>query len=332
MEHAGRAFAVLLVTSGAMADSVAALAFAHVGAPGDRIGAALVAGTPLASGSTQTLWVGIALASSGCLYAVGVLRLWRATTLGRGIHVLDCVAFAAGWVALAVAMMGPLDAWAAHSFAAHMLQHELLMLVAAPLLVLGRPLAAWTWALSGGGRRRARALIAIKPWRRAWRFVTQPLGATLVQLVALFVWHLPALFDLAGTHASLHALQHASFLATALCFWWATTTPLRRRPDAPDNRAGVSLACLFVTMIATGALGALLTFAPTPWYREYGGVALPWAASALEDQQLGGLLMWVPGGAVYLVVGLLHAWQLLSRTPEPSRRMPMTATSAPAVR
>lgn len=254
--------------------------------------------------------IAAALAFTAVVYGAGLSRLWRASAPGRGIRVPEVVAFGAGWALLALALLGPLDTWAGRSFAAHMVQHEVLMLLAAPLLVRGRPLAVWAWALSPAMRRRAGRLFASPAWQRAWRTFTRPLGATMLQLTGLFAWHVPAWFDLAVTHAGVHALQHASFLVAALCFWWALRAPVSGRIGATDAAAGVALACLFVTMLATGALVALLTFAPTPWYRAYAG-----AASALADQQLGGLLMWVPGGTVYLVAGLWRAWRLLAHEP-----------------
>lgn len=259
-------------------------------------------------------WIVAALVATGALYGFGVYRLWRAAAPLHGLRMADVLSFAAGWAVLACALLGPLDAWAAHSFSAHMLQHEALMLAAAPLLVRGRPLAAWAWAMSRNGRVRARRIFATRAWHGVWRGFTRPLGATTLQLVVLFVWHVPAVFDDAAAHAGLHALQHLSFLAAALCFWWSTRPPLLAYPAARAT-TGPAIAALFITMIITGALGALLTFAPAPWYHAYGGVALPWAGSALEDQQLAGLLMWVPGGAIYFVCGLLHAWRLLARTP-----------------
>jgi putative membrane protein len=276
-------------------------------------------------------WIVAFLVLTIALYAVGVLRVWRASGRGRGLHGRDVVAFALGCAALAVALLGPLDGWAAHSFAAHMLQHEALMLVAAPLLVCGRPLAAWLWALSRHGRRRARSIIAIPAWQLAWRWITRPLGATVTQLTVLFVWHVPVVFNHANAHPGVHTLQHLSFLASALCFWWAARAWSNGSPGPNGAATGAAIACIFVTMIATGALGALLTFAPAPWYHGYGGVALPWASSALEDQQLGGLLMWVPGGAVYFVAGLRRAWRLLVRVPA-AQRLPSVRSTAEGVR
>ena len=225
--------------------------------------------------------------------------------------------FCGGSCALAFALLGPLDAWAAHSFSAHMLQHQALMLIAAPLLVAGRPLAVWTWSLRAGDRHRVRAIIASPAWRATWWAMTGLTGATIAQLAALLLWHVPRFFDYAATHAAVHALQHTSFLASALCFWWAVRVPGRGRAEGASANSGVAIACLFLTMLGTGALGALLTFAPAPWYHGYAGEGPRFAASALEDQQLGGLLMWVPGSVAYLIAGLTHAWRLLARQPAP---------------
>lgn len=273
------------------------------GAPVSAAAEAFGSSTPYAS------WAVAALGLAAALYGLGLWRLWRASAPGRGVGALTVVAFCSGWWTLALALLGPLDRWAAQSFAAHMLQHQALMLVAAPLLVLGRPLAVCTWALSSSGKARVRSVVSAAAWRRAWHWATRVPAATLLQLVALFAWHAPATFSYTTTHPGVHVLQHASLLATALCFWWALQAPVRPRTKA----AGLRIACLLATMLASGALGALLTFAPAPWYRVYAEVALPWASSALEDQQLGGLLMWVPGGAVYLGAALLHASRLLAR-------------------
>ena len=263
-------------------------------------------------------WIVAALLVSGLAYVGGLARLWRATAPGRGIRLLEACAFAGGWLALALALLGPLDRWTERSFAAHMLQHEILMLVAAPLLVIGRPLAAWTWALprrTHGGVRRALASGAVT---NVWRTLTRPLGATVGQLAVLFVLHVPLLFDYAATHAGAHAAQHALFLASALCFWWATRGGGAHARGTREPGVAVSLACLFVTMLGTGALGALLTFASTPWYPIYSPFVLPWSGDAIADQQLGGLLMWIPGGTVYLVAALARARELLVRNPASS--------------
>jgi putative membrane protein len=250
-------------------------------------------------------WVGVLLAISGIAYAVGLARLWARAAPGHGIARRGATAFGAGWLTLVVALAPPLDSWAARSFAAHMLQHEALMLVAAPLLVAGRPLAVFAWAFPRTVRPRLATLTHASMVRAMWGAITGIGGATVLQLAALFAWHVPRFFDVAATHRGWHALQHATFLATALAFWWAVRTA------SSDGARARAVVALFATMLATGALGALLTFATTPWYATLG--APPFGGSALDDQQLGGLLMWVPGGTAFLVAALALARRLLQR-------------------
>jgi len=313
---------MLRVTTIVASVTFATSASAHgpgVGAvgPGDRLGDL---------GAAGEAWIVAALGVAAIAYVAGLSRLWRASARGRGISRREAGAFAAGWLVLAFALLGPLDAWSARSFAVHMTQHEALMLIAAPLLVRGRPLAVWSWTLAADWRAATHALLTRSAWRYVWRTFTRPLGATALQLGVLFAWHLPAWFDRAVTHAGVHALQHASFLAAALCFWWAVRAGGAAR-SASRAASGIAVACVFVTMLATGALGALLTFAPVPWYRAYVDGAA-WGLSALEDQQLGGLLMWVPGGLVYLFAGLFHAARIVGYEP-PAMRTGASDASAP---
>jgi putative membrane protein len=177
-----------------------------------------------------------------------------------------------------------------------MVQHELLMVVAAPLLVLARPIEAWTWALRQAWRRALGGVARLGPLRAAWRTSTEPIGAWTLHAVVLWAWHMPVLFEGALANEGVHVAQHACFFVSALFFWWSLFARGARR-------GGVSVASLFTTMMHTSALGALLTFAPTPWYAHYADTAA-FGLSALEDQQLGGLVMWVPGGLAYLVAGL----------------------------
>ena len=144
--------------------------------------------------------------------------------------------------------------------------------------------------------------------RRFWHSLTDPVHAWCLHALALWVWHIPSLFEAALAHESLHVLQHTSFLGTALAFWWALSPRNGRSPDA------TAIACLFTTMLHTSALGALLTVAPSAWYG-YEGLAML-GLSPLEDQQLGGLVMWVPGSLPYLFAGLavVRAWLAPERT------------------
>lgn len=118
-------------------------------------------------------------------------------------------------------------------------------------------------------------------------------------------WHVPALYQRTLDSGLVHALQHSSFLLTALLFWWSVLPEASLR-----GRHGVAIMSLFSTMVYTGGLGALLTLARTPWYPAYGEGAPLWGLTLLEDQQLAGLIMWVPGGVTYLLatLWLVAAW------------------------
>jgi putative membrane protein len=242
-------------------------------------------------------WVLVLVIVAAITYAIGFRRRWRSAGARRRVG-MQGAAFATGLGSIVFALGGPIERWSDSSFAAHMLQHEILMLVTALLLVLGRPLATWAWSLPASCRRRLHPLRGRALLRAAWKSLTSHWGAALLQVAALWIWHAPPLFDAAVRDPWIHALQHTTFLMSACCFWWSIT---RTRGLAP---MGPAMLGLFLTMIATGALGALLTFAPAPWYAVYARAGSPFGLSPLEEQQLGGLIMWVPGGTVYLAAAL----------------------------
>ena len=259
------------------------------------------------------------LAGVVVLYVRGVVRVWARAGRGRGVRVTDAVRFALGLIAVAVALLSPIHALADRSFAVHMIEHELLMVVAAPLLVLARPLEAAVWALPRNTRRAIASFLRAPALAASWTALTGAVAATLVHAIVLWIWHVPALFEAALASLPLHVLQHVCFFASALAFWWAVVGGARRRAGP------LSLACLFATMLQTSALGALLTLAPTPWYAY--ATAAPFGLPALEDQQLGGLVMWVPGALAYVVVALWIVATWLVR-PSPTLARAVVATTA----
>ena len=250
-------------------------------------------------------WVLACLGASLLLYVAGLFRLWRKAGAGRGLGMARASSFGAGWLALVAALVSPLDALGGHLFSAHMVQHEVLMILAAPLLVIGRPLAVWTWALPVAWRTPAGRFVRLPAVAATWDVLTCAPVAWALHGLALWVWHLPPFFEAALHSPGVHTLQHASFLVTALLFWWP--------PLGGASRAGhgSSMFYLFTTMVHTGALGALLTFSTVPWYPAYGASTPALGFDLLEDQRLGGLIMWVPAGLAYLVVALAAAARLL---------------------
>lgn len=264
-------------------------------------------------------WLVVLLVLSLALYGMGAARLWRHAGMGRGVSRAQAAAFALGWLALVAALCSPLDWLGTQLFSAHMVQHEVLMLVAAPLLVIGRPLGAWTWAFAP---RHRHLLGRATHWSwlvAAWSALTRPVAAWSLHALALWAWHIPAFFDAALHSEGLHVLQHASFLGTALLFWWAVL-------GSAGRSRGFAMVYLFTTMMHTAALGALLTFAPTAWYPAYAASAAAFGLEAVEDQQLGGLVMWVPGGMAYLVAGLVMMARLLARRDAEPVVSPATTT------
>ncbi len=240
------------------------------------------------------------LAVAGWLYVRGLRRLWRGgAASGVGIRRWEAYCYAGGFVALFVALVSPLDPLGGVLFAAHMTQHELLMLVAAPLLVLGRPVIAFLWAMPTERARQVGAWGRTAWFERTWQAATNPLAAWVIHAAALWVWHVPVLFQATLQSDLVHTVQHISFLGSALLFWWALI-------HGPQGLMGYGAAVLylFTTSVHSGVLGALITFDGSVLYPAYARTTASWGLTPLEDQQLGGLIMWVPAGAVYIVAGL----------------------------
>jgi putative membrane protein len=261
-------------------------------------------------------WVILPMLLAGLLYLVGARRLARRARAHRVLPGWRTVAFGGGMLLMAIALVSPLDPLGSALFAAHMAQHELMIVLAAPLLVLGTPVVPMLWALPIAWRRRIGG-IGSRALRRPWRTVTKPAIAFVLHALAVLVWHVPALYQATLTSDAIHALQHLSFVATAVVFWWAMLGGGRHR----RARYGAAVLCLFGTALYGSALGALLTFAQSPWYPAYGSWSLVWGLTPLEDQQLGGLIMWIPAGLVHLPTALAFValWANLFATGDPRR-------------
>jgi cytochrome c oxidase assembly factor CtaG len=255
------------------------------------------------------LGVVIPLGFTAALYLIGLRRLWRSASVGHGIRRWEAACFGTGWIALALALVSPLHRLGEVLFSAHMAQHELLMVVSAPLLVLGRPIVAFLWAVPLSWRRSAGAITS-RSWIQApWERLTRPAVAWALQAVAIWFWHVPAMFQATLDSELVHALQHLSFLGSALLFWWS----LLRVREGRLGRPGAVLY-LFTTAVHTSLLGALLTFSGTLWYPLYQSTTTPWGLTPLEDQQLAGLIMWVPAGIIYAGAALCFAGMWIKRS------------------
>jgi putative membrane protein len=290
-------------------------------------------GQPLAPHDLWRAWtlqpvVVILLLVSAGLYARGVARVWAASENGCGVRIWRVLCFAGGWVALFIALVSPLHALGGALFSAHMIQHEVLISIAGPLLILGRPVVPLLWAFSKDSRRSLGKFARRPALARLWSVLATPSVAFGLHAIALWVWHLPALYQATLTSDLVHSLQHTSFILTALLFWW--TILGANRGELARGRA---IFYLFLTALETGALGALLTFAPSLWYPAYAATTGPWGMSPLDDQQFGGLIMWIPGSIAYLTAALVLFAEWLRESEKRSFRgfgVPATALPRPS--
>ena len=232
--------------------------------------------------------LGLVVVAAG--YGRGVRRLWRAGP--RVVRGWQAAAFVAGLAVVALALLSPLDALAGVLFSAHMAQHMLLVMVAAPLLVLGAPGLPLTVALGAGWRRRLALLRRHAATAAGRRLLSRPVVAWGVHVGVLWAWHLPVPYQTALADDLVHAAEHASFLGSAMLFWWV----LARRRLAP----GFAMLYLFAAALQGSALGALLTLAPAVLYPLQAAGSALWGLTPLADQQLAGLVMWVPADLIYL--------------------------------
>ncbi len=207
---------------------------------------------------------------------------------------------------LGVAALSPLDALSGSLASAHMVQHILLLLVAAPLLAASAPGTTLLRGMPAVARR------AIASWRarseltsRVSAVVHDPVVVWLVHVVTVWVWHAAVPYDAALTYDTIHALEHATFLITGVLFWRVVVGRVADRVSP-----GLGVLLVFGMAMQSVFLSALLTFARAPWYAPYGRTTSAWGLQPLSDQQLAGVVMWIPAGLIYVAIALalLGSW------------------------
>ena len=255
----------------------------------------------------------VPLALSLAIYLLGWRRLAK-----RAATPVKPARFLAGWLVLTLALTSPLHEAGERSFTMHMIEHELIMLVATLLLASSHSGGVMAWGLPrplrqrlGGGWKA--------PLQALWRRLTEPVTATAIQAVVMWGWHAPPLFDRALDSFGWHIAQHASFFISSLLFWWAMLNP-RGRPGG----YGVSAACLFATSMIGGALGALMSLSQSPWYADYAAMGMTGIGlDPVDDQRLAGLIMWIPGGLVHGVAALMMFYKWLKASEAGSAALPV---------
>lgn len=208
--------------------------------------------------------------------------------------------FWSGLIILALALMSPLHEYGERLFSAHMVEHELLMVVGVPLLVASQPGAILLWGMPDKARNFTIKLIRSNFVRSFWGGATELWTATIFHTVILWLWHLPYLFQSAVSNEGVHILQHLSFIISAVFFWSAVFDRDHRR-----YQQGLAALALFFTSMQAGLLGALFTFSTKLWYPNSDD---PFPISGLtrfEDQSLAGLIMWIPACSIYVIAALI---------------------------
>ena len=241
------------------------------------------------------------------LLASLLLTAWayrRGRTRGprRPVDTWRARCFTMALVALGLALLSPLDALSNALASAHMVQHLLLLLVAAPLLALSAPSSAILRGSPLAVRR------ASGRWRRRLGLthgnlavLRHPAAVWLLQVGVLWFWHAAAPYDAALDNQFLHLLEHASFLVTAVLFWHVVIGVR----GAARVSGGLGVLLVFAMAMQSVFLSVLLTFARTPWYSGYAATTAPWGLDPLADQQLAGVIMWIPAGGIYLAAALV---------------------------
>jgi putative membrane protein len=228
--------------------------------------------------------VGLLLFYGAFLYGLGPLR--RRHKLGPPASRQQLVYLGISFIILVFALVSPLDAIGdSYLFSAHMVQHLLLAALWPPFLLLATP----GWLL--------RSLFKNPVFSSLMLFLTYPAVAILLFNVDIYLWHLPALYNLTLTNETVHIAEHLTFMAFGVTVWWPVLSPLHeQRLEYP-----LQLLYLFANGMFMMVLGILFTFAPTPFYSPYVAAPRLWGMSAATDQQLGGLVMWYPGNIPYAV-------------------------------
>ncbi len=241
-------------------------------------------------------------------YLRGIRVIYRRQGRGRRLFGRT-TAFLAGLCSIFIALISPVAALSDLLFSAHMVQHILLIVVSAPLLVLGYPLAPFLLALPRAARYSLGHWWANNPGhlRSAWRWTSQPVRVWGITTLVFWAWHLPWFYRAAVEHEALHAFEHTSFLLTAMLFWWTVLHHYGERP----KHAGWGVVYLITFTIQGSLLSALFILWPTPWYPLYAATTARLGSTLLADQQLAGYVMGIPSGIVNFVAALLllQDWQ-----------------------
>ena len=248
----------------------------------------------------------------GLAATVHLVGRWRLKQRGtnRLTDPWRSVAYLGGLAVLWIALMSPIDVLSAQFFFIHMIQHLLLVMIAPPLMLLANPMPIMLWGLPSGLRLEVgRWLRPQATFRRIFRSVTTP-GLVWLYFVATLVgWHDANAYNLTLESELVHDLEHLTFFGTAMLFWWhiVGAAPHIHKRLSRGVRIGYALS----VVPANALTGIALAFASKPLYEHYTKVPRLWGVSVMQDQMLGGVIMWIPGSMMYIIAALALIAQIV---------------------
>ncbi len=260
----------------------------------------------------------------GYLYTAGWWRLRKRTAHSRRTRPSTrrqpltapwrLASYYGGLFCVALSLLSPIDSLGQQLFFMHMIQHLLLIMIAPPLLLIANPMPVILWGLPDrlrlqAGRALGNVLHRDSQFRQLLRTITAPGIIWLVWVIALFGWHDPAMYNAALRYEFLHDLEHLSFFIASMLFWWHVTGagPRIHKQFGYIGRIAFVLAAVPPNM----ALGVWLSFNSRVIYTYYLAVPRLWGIDALTDQQIGGIIMWIPGSMMFLLAALILTAQYL---------------------
>ncbi|MFP5385564.1 MAG: cytochrome c oxidase assembly protein [Bacteriovoracia bacterium] len=233
----------------------------------------------------------------------------------KKIKSFSLLSFAGSIFFLLLALFSPVDFWSDELQTWHMIQHMIIMVIAAPLFILGRPMFVLLWSLPSSIRRKLGSLYGWLMGRGIGHYIFwHPLILWLFFGFTLWIWHLPSLYEAALLNQRLHDFQHISFFVSSVFFWRILIDPISRyRP-----KKGLAIFYIFATTLHASLLGLFLALSQGTWYKYYLNKTATWGLTPLEDQQVAGLIMWMPGCMIYVIAAALifHQWLKKNQTEE----------------
>jgi cytochrome c oxidase assembly factor CtaG len=262
----------------------------------------------------------------GLATAVHLAGRWQLSRRGSGrlVSPWRSVAYLGGLAVLGIALMSPIDVLSGQFFYMHMIQHLLLVMIAPPLLLLADPMPIMLWGLPSNLRLEVgRWLRPDAAFRRVVRALTTP-GLVWLYVVAVLVgWHDPKAYNLTLENDLVHDLEHLTFFGTAMLFWWHVigAAPHIHRRLSPGVRIGYVLS----VVPASALTGIAIAFAQEPIYTYYTTIPRLGEMTVVQDQMLGGVIMWIPGSMMYIIAALV----LIARVIQAADQEPLPVPAPP---